>query len=185
MHALRMLVGHHVPNREASIVGTISKETDFAYDASTVSSFIGYSGLLSQELFNPVDVAGWQRDRSWINTNFMIGRWLTIESIMENFYAADDEQFRAFGMAVTGNDGLTNSNPDVIARQIVDFILPKGLLDEGEYQKAFDTFRFDIDPEYYQGGNQESWTLAIWPQAPQQVYLLLQFLARQPEFQLK
>lgn len=163
----------------------VLKETDFAYDASTVSSFIGYSGLLSQELFNPVDVAGWQRDRSWINTNFMIGRWLTIESIMENFYAADDEQFRAFGMAVTGNDGLTNSNPDVIARQIVDFILPKGLLDEGEYQKAFDTFRFDIDPEYYQGGNQESWTLAIWPQAPQQVYLLLQFLARQPEFQLK
>jgi uncharacterized protein (DUF1800 family) len=163
----------------------VLKETDFAYDASTVSSFISYSGLLSQELFNPVDVAGWQRDRSWINTNFMIGRWLTIESIMENFYAADDEQFRAFGMAVTGNDGLTSSNPDVIARQIVDFILPKGLLDEGEYQKAFDTFRFDIDPEYYQGGNQESWTLAIWPQAPQQVYLLLQFLARQPEFQLK
>ncbi len=163
----------------------VLKETDFAYDDTTVSSFIGYSGLLSQELFNPVDVAGWQRDRSWINTNFMIGRWLTIESIMTDFYTANDEQFRAFGMAVTGSDGLTSNNPDSIARQIVDFILPKGLLDEGEYQKAFDTFRYDIDPEYYEGGSQESWTLAIWPQAAQQMYLLMQFIARQPEFQLK
>lgn len=35
MHALRMLVGHFVANREASIVGAISKETDFAYTALT------------------------------------------------------------------------------------------------------------------------------------------------------
>jgi uncharacterized protein (DUF1800 family) len=161
------------------------KETGFNYTDTNVAEMVNYSALLSQEIFEPIDVAGWQRDRSWINTNFMIGRWLTIESILENFYMADNEQFRTLGLDISGNAGLTSTNPDVVARLIIDFILPKGLLDEPEYSKAFAIFRSDIEEVYYEGGNQESWTLATWPQAPFQVYLLLQYLARQPEFQLK
>ncbi len=161
------------------------KETGFTYTDTNVAEMVNYAGMLSQELFDPIDVAGWQRDRTWINTNFLIGRWLTIESILENFYMADNEQFRTLGLDISGNAGLTSTNPDVVARLIIDFILPKGLLDEGEYAKAFAIFRSDIEEVYYEGGNQESWTLATWPQAPFQVYLLVQYLARQPEFQLK
>ncbi len=160
-------------------------ESGFAYNNTNVAEMTNYSRLLTQELFDPFDVAGWQRDRSWINTNFIIGRWLTIESIIENFYQADNEQFRSFALALTGNDGLTSNNPDVIARPIVDFVLPKGLLTEPDYEKAFAIFRSDVDNTYYEGGTTPSWTLAIWPQAPFQVYLLLQYLAREPEFQLK
>ena len=161
------------------------KETSFAYTDTNVSEMVNYAGMLSQEIFDPIDVAGWQRDRSWINTNFMIGRWLSIESILENFYTADNEQFRTLGLDISGNAGLTSSNPDTVARLIIDFILPKGLLDQTEYDKAFAIFRSDVEDVYYEGGNQESWTLGTWPQAPFQVYLLLQYLARQPEFQLK
>jgi uncharacterized protein (DUF1800 family) len=161
------------------------KESGFAYNDTNVSEMINYSGLLSQRLFDPFDVAGWQRDRTWINTNFIIGRWLTIESIIENYYQADNEQFRSLALAITGNDGLTSNNPDVIARPIIDFVLPKGLLTEPDYEKAFAIFRSDVDDTYYEGGSTPSWTLAIWPQAPFQVYLLLQYLAREPEFQLK
>jgi uncharacterized protein (DUF1800 family) len=163
----------------------ILKESSFSYNDTTLASFINYAGLLSQEMFNPIDVAGWQRDRSWINTNFMIGRWLTIESIMEEMYAEDNEQFRDFGLSITGDDGMTSNNPDVIARPIIDFVLPKGLLNESEYEKAFAIFRADVDPSYYEGGDDESWTLMTWAQAPFQVQLLLQYLVRQPEFQLK
>ncbi|MFS4454876.1 DUF1800 domain-containing protein [Maribacter sp. 2304DJ31-5] len=161
------------------------KEIGFTYTDTTVDEMVNYSRLLSQELFDPVDVAGWQRDRTWINTNFIIGRWLTIESMLEAFYQADNEQFRTLGLAITGNIGLTSSNPDEVSRPIIDFFLPKGLLDQGEYDKAYTIFRSDVDDVYYEGGNQESWTLATWQQAPFQVYLLLQYLARQPEFQLK
>jgi uncharacterized protein (DUF1800 family) len=161
------------------------KETSFAYTDTTVSEMLNYSRLLSQELFDPIDVAGWQRDRTWINTNFIIGRWLTIESMLEAFYQANNEQFRSLGLSISGNVGLTSNNPDEVSRLIIDFILPKGLLDDGEYQKAYDIFRSDVEDVYYEGGNQESWTLATWPAAPFQVYLLLQYLARQPEFQLK
>ena len=160
-------------------------ESGFAYNDTNVAEMINYSRLLNQELFNPFDVEGWQRDRTWINTNFIIGRWLTIESIIENFYQADNEQFRSFALSITGNDGLTSNNPDVIARPIVDFVLPKGLLTEPDYEKAFAIFRSNVDETYYEGGTTPSWTLAIWPQASFQVYLLLQYLAREPEFQLK
>lgn len=161
------------------------KETSFAYDDTLVASFVNYSGMLSQELFDPFDVAGWQRDRSWINTNFMIGRWLTIESVLNDFFNADDEQFRDFGLSLTGNDGLTSNNPDLIARPIIDFILPKGLLNDAEYDKAYTIFRSDVQEQYYEGGSSPTWTLATAMEAPTQVYLLLQYLARQPEFQLK
>ena len=161
------------------------KASSFSYDDTTVASLVNYSGLLSQRMFDPFDVAGWQRDRSWINTNFMIGRWLTIETVLEDFFEADDEQFRALGLSLTGNNGLTSNNPDTIARPIIDFILPKGLLNEAEYEKASAIFRSDIQPQYYEGGTTPSWTLATAMEAPTQVYLLLQYLARQPEFQLK
>lgn len=160
-------------------------ETDFAYTDTNISEMVNYSRLLSQELFDPFDVAGWQRNRQWINNNFIIGRWLTMESILEVFYQQDNEQFRRLGLSIAGNVGLTTYNPDVVARLIIDFILPKGLLDEGEYAKAFAIFRSDVEEVYFEGGNQESWTLFGWPQAPYQVYLLLQYLVRQPEYQLK
>ncbi len=146
---------------------------------------IDASRMLSQDLFSPVDVAGWQRDRTWINTNFIIGRWLTVEFILERFFETNREEFRSFGLSVTGNDGLVSNNPDLIARPIIDKLLPKGLLTEGEYEQAFVVFRSDVDDTYFEGGATPSWTLMTWPTAPDQVFLLLQYLSRQPEFQLK
>lgn len=161
------------------------KETGFAYDDSTVVNVVDASTMIGQELFDPFDVAGWQRDREWINTNFIIGRWLTTEVFLERFYQANPEQFRDFALALTGNDGLTSNNPDLIARPIIDKMLPKGLLTDAEYEKAYVAFRSDVDETYYEGGATPSWTLSSWPTAPSQVYLLLRHLSREPEFQLK
>ena len=161
------------------------KETGFTYNDTIIEAAINYSELLSQKLFDPVDVAGWQRNRSWVNTNFMIGRWLTMESILEMYFLEDEEQFRDYGLEVTGVDGTNSNNPDIISRTIIDLILPKGLLTQADYDIAFLAFRSDTDPTYYEGGADESWTLATWANAPTQVYLLLKHLSRQPEFQLK
>ncbi|MEM7379976.1 MAG: DUF1800 domain-containing protein [Bacteroidota bacterium] len=160
-------------------------ESSFAYTDTDVSSMINYSGLLGQTLFDPVDVAGWQRDRQWINTNFIIGRWLSIESVIDELYLDNNEQFRDFALSLTGNDGLTSNNPDIIARAIIDFVLPNGLLTDTDYDTAYVAFRSDVQDIYFEGGTDPIWTLAGWQAAPYQVYLLLQYLARQPEFQLK
>ncbi|TMM58490.1 DUF1800 domain-containing protein [Maribacter algarum] len=166
------------------------KETGFTYTDTTVASMVNYGGLLSQRLFDPVDVAGWQRDRSWINTNFMIGRWLTLETILEEFYQANDEEFRAFAVAAVGPANSNTSNPELVTQAIVDKITPKGLLTSQDFQNALSAFKVEDVPEIYYSpdyttGGTSQWMLSISPQVPNQVYLLLVHLSRQPEFQLK
>lgn len=158
-------------------------ETSFSYSDANIESIIDVCEMLSQRMFNPFDVAGWQRNRSWINTNFMIGRWLTSEMFIDLFWQADPEQFRAFGIACAGPQGGTTNDPTLIANAIINKILPKGLLAD-ELQNAIDTFLDEALVEYYAGGSDPSWNM-YWTGADQKVYLLLQHLVKQPEFQLK
>ncbi|MDP5231232.1 MAG: DUF1800 domain-containing protein [Cellulophaga sp.] len=163
-------------------------ETGFTASDTTIETVINYSDQLSQELFNPVDVAGWQRNRSWINTNFLIGRWLSAEALLEAFWTENREQFRTFGVEVTGPLGATTHNPDIVARAIIDKILPKGLLTEEDYTTAIVSFRaLYEDNNIYEDENptNPSWTMLNFDNTPEQVYLLLRYLVRQPEFQLK
>lgn len=168
----------------------IIKETNFGYDDSVVLNVIDASRLLSQNLFSPFDVAGWQRDRTWINTNFIIGRWLSIEIILEGFYQNNPEQFRTFAVDAVGPADSNTSNPEIVTRAILDRLLPKGILDD-EFGNALSAFaeaegviQDYYSPDYITGGL-SLWMLGLSPEVPFQVYLLLQHIARQPEFQLK
>ena len=166
------------------------KETGFTYDDGTVLSVVDTCAMLSQEVFDPVDVAGWQRDRTWINTNFIIGRWLSSEVFIEAFYQSNAEQFRTFAMDAVGPADSNTSNPETVTRAIVDKLTPKGLLTPQEFQNAVDVFKIDDVPENYYGpdyipGGLGLWMLAVSPEVPLQVFLLLMYLSRQPEFQLK
>ncbi|PCE66765.1 DUF1800 domain-containing protein [Sediminicola luteus] len=168
----------------------IFKETGFPTDDSLVNSAINASRLLGQQLFDPVEVEGWQRNRTWINTNFMIGRWLTAEMVIDLFFQTDQEQFRALAEAAVGPANTGTSNPRLVTEALVNKFLPKGLLTEQDLLNALDTFMVDTVPENYYGldfidGGLGYWMLNTSDAAPTQVYLLLQHLARQPEFQLK
>lgn len=105
-----------------------------------------------------------------------------MESILEMFFQADAEQFRTLGVGIAGNLGLTSNDPDAIARLIIDYILPKGLLTETDYDRAITIFRepYEDNNIYETGG----WSMML-EDASTQVYLLMQYLARQPEYQLK
>ena len=165
-------------------------ETGFGYDDTNLSFALESSRLIGQELFEPVDVAGWQRDRQWINTNFIIGRWLTIEVMIQGFFQANQEQFRTLAMDAVGPADSNTSNPETVVRALVDKFLPKGLLTPQDFENAMDVFKIDDVPENYYGsdyipGGLGLWMLAVSPEVPQQVFLLLMYLSRQPEFQLK
>jgi len=166
------------------------KETGFTIDDTTLAFMVNYSGLLSQRLFDPVDVAGWQRDRSWINTNFMIGRWLTLETILEGFYQGNDEEFRDLAVAAVGSANSNTSNPEIVVQALVDKFTPKGLLTQQDFDNALSAFKIEDVPEIYYSpdhtpGGTSQWMLSISQAVPNQVYLLLIHLSRQPEFQLK
>lgn len=166
------------------------KETGFAYDNSTLLNVVDATGLLGQDLFDPVDVAGWQRDRSWINTNFIIGRWLTVEVFLQAFYQNNAEQFRTLAMDAVGPADSNTSNPEIVVSALVNKFLPKGLLTQQDFDNAMSVFKIEDVPENYYGadyfpGGLGLWMLTISPEVPQQVFLLLMHLSRQPEFQLK
>ena len=165
-------------------------ETNFTFDDTNLSFAIESSRLLGQELFDPVDVAGWQRDRTWINTNFMIGRWLTSEVMIQGAYGDNAEQFRTLAMDAVAPADSSTSNPEIVVQALVDKFLPKGLLTAQDFENAMDVFKIEDVPENYYGsdyiaGGLGLWILSISPEVPQQVFLLLMHLSRQPEFQLK
>ncbi|MEO0900540.1 MAG: DUF1800 family protein, partial [Bacteroidota bacterium] len=158
------------------------KETNFTYDDNIIQNMIDSSAMIGQEMFDPFDVAGWQRDREWINTNFIIGRWLTSEGYIEAFYLSNREQFRTFGIEAVGANGATETDPNIVARAIIDRLLPKGLLTDADYDRAITAFR-----EPYENNNvyeTNSWNMTL-DDADFQVNLLLLHLVREPEFQLK
>ncbi|MEM1257409.1 MAG: DUF1800 domain-containing protein [Bacteroidota bacterium] len=158
------------------------KETNFGYTDGMVINVLDAAAMIGQELWDPVDVAGWQRDRAWINTNFIIGRWLTAEVFIEQFFQANQDQFRALGIAAAGPNGATINDPNVIARAIIDKFLPKGLLTEADYAIAITVFREPYeDTNMFETG---SWNMLL-EDTPSQVFLLLLHLTREPEFQLK
>lgn len=169
----------------ADLYFNLLKETSFTYDDTTVLNMIDSCALIGQRFFQPPEVEGWQRNRTWINTNFIIGRWLTVEMFLQRFYENDPEQFRDLGLELSGNAGLTSNNPDEVAKPIIEKFVPKGLLTDADYERAYLAFRSDVDVNYYEGGTTPSWTLLAWETGPSQVYLLLRHLSREPEFQLK
>lgn len=166
------------------------KELGFGYDDGLVLNMIDASAMIGQQLFEPVDVAGWQRDRQWINTNYIIGRWLTAEVFIDSFFQADQERFRSLAIDLVGPANSNTSNPEIVVRAIVDKFTPKGLLTEQDFENAMDAFKIDDVPEnYYSPDYIEDglslWILGVSMEAPIQVYTLLRYLTRQPEFQLK
>ncbi len=165
-------------------------ETNFAYNDNTILNVVDTTRMLGQTLFDPFDVAGWQRDRTWINTNFIIGRWLTVEVFLEIFYQGNPEQFRTLAMDAVGPGDSNTSNPETVVRAIVDKFTPLGLLTVQDFENAMSVFKIEDVPEEYYGsdyipGGLGLWMLSVSPEVPQQVFLLLMHLSRQPEFQLK
>ena len=165
-------------------------ETGFTASDTNLSFARESSRLLGQELFDPIDVAGWQRDRSWINTNFMIGRWLTSEVLIQGYFQENPEQFRNLAMQAVGSANSNTSNPETVVTALVNKFLPKGLLTPQEFENAMSVFKIEDVPGNYYGpdyvaGGLSLWMLAVSMEVPQQVFLLLLHLARQPEFQLK
>jgi len=159
---------------------TFYNEINLAYDGteSDFSEFTNYLGdMLGQNIFQPIDVAGWQRNHDWINSSTLTGRWLGMEYMSWNLWNASQDQFKDFAQELTQN----NTDPTIITKTIVDYFLSKSLHTQSDYTIAEAIFKWEV-PENY-------WEDEIWNwnfgSAPYQTILLIQHIFRMPEFQLK
>ena len=130
-----------------------------------------------QALYNPVDVAGWPGNRTWINTTSINYRWNYIEGQL-GFLA-----LFSFGYLAEFVTKVTDETVDVeiVCRDLIHYFLPKGFQFEQDYEAALVSFKGEIPENYFQDG---TWTVFYWAM-PFQLYGLLKFINRMPEYQLK
>ena len=143
----------------------------------TVLGLYGDAVANGQAIFNPVDVAGWPGNRSWINTTSLTYRWNYLESqigIITLF---------AFGQLGDLARGVTSETKDVeiVCRDLIHYFLPNGFQFDADYAEALINFKGEIPGNYFEDG---TWDINYWA-LPLQVNGLLKFINRIPEYQLK
>jgi uncharacterized protein (DUF1800 family) len=151
--------------------------TKFTINEEDMGTVFYYNVLAGQELFNPVDVAGWQGDRDWINSSTLGGRWTALENFIWYTWNNDREKLRDFALETSDY----SNDPAFITKSIIDRFAPNELHTVTDYTVATDIFKAEIPQNYYDDG---SWNLN-WDSAPYQVVLLLLHMVKIPEFQLK
>ncbi|MEM8907776.1 MAG: DUF1800 domain-containing protein, partial [Bacteroidota bacterium] len=145
------------------------------YDDETLSTlgFITYQ--MGQELFNPIDVAGWPGHRDWINENTLTFRWSFASQLLSGYGESAKGQLLNLALNLTD----ASNDPALITQAIAEHFLGRSL--EAEHlEVAILYLKGDIPENYYLDG---SWTL-YWAEAPDQLINLLGYLTRLPEFQL-
>ncbi|WP_299680276.1 DUF1800 domain-containing protein [uncultured Dokdonia sp.] len=170
----------HVIKSPYDLTTTFTRELGLQFDNTDnqFSNFIIYlNDITGQDIFQPPDVAGWQRNRDWINSSTLAGRWEGIRIMLYNFWNVDQEQFRDFAINISGD----SNDPALITQSIIDFFMSRSLHTATDYDIATTVFRWEIPDNYYDDG---IWDLS-WESAPYQVLLLMFHISRMPEFQLK
>ncbi len=166
-------------------------ETGLTYEESLLERLQSMNFTLSQSFFNPVDVAGWQRNRKWLNTNTLPARWFFLEELLWRIWGEEDtllnrengynkETYRDFIIALVG---ATEKDVDVITKKTIDFFMPKELASPMDYDTAVEVFKGEFADNYFEPGPPE-WDLTF-DEVPDQVRRLLRHIVEMPEFQLK
>ncbi|MDO1502320.1 DUF1800 domain-containing protein [Winogradskyella maritima] len=153
------------------------KVTNFSVTQDYLEAFHWFTSTLGQTLFEPIDVAGWQGDKDWINSSTLTGRWQVLGWVVWHTWDNFREELRTFAVESSSN----STDPYFVAKSIIDRFVPIPLHTESDYQVASDIFKHNVPQNYYDDG---LWNLQ-WDTAPYQVVLLLRHLITIPEFQLK
>ena len=160
------------------LVFTYINEASFFYDDTLTEAFLYYGGLIGQEIYDPPDVSGWQRDESWINSSTLAGRWGLMELYIDYLFGNGYEYLFVDLARELTND---SNDPTFITEVVVNHFLSKGLYTVSDYDVATVIFKWEVPQNYYDNG---TWNLN-WSSAPLQVSLLLKHIFKMPEFQLK
>ena len=157
----------------------ISFANEVGLEANTeVLEGIGYLAYnLGHTLFNPVDVAGWPGNRTWINTDSLTGRWQGLDFVIFYIYETQPELYRQLAKRLANN----SNDPDFVAQALADFFIPNGLYTPQLYERTTTVLKWEIPQNYFDRGD---WNLE-WETVPIQIALTLRHLGRLPEFQMQ
>lgn len=153
------------------------KITNFSLQTNFHKGLIWFNSMIGQQMFQPIDVAGWQMGRNWINTSTLTGRWQILQWMIWHTWNNFSEDFRTFAVEVSNN----SNDPFVVTKSIIDRFMPVELYSASDYQVATDIFKHNVPENYY---TNQTWNLQ-YQSAHYQVLLLMLHIIKLPEFQLK
>ena len=133
---------------------------------------------MGQEIFSPVDVAGWQGNQDWINSETLPKRWEFADYLLIKYWQKNKNQFKTFIQALVGSE---ETDLRAIVTQLKDFMFCPCEIKEEEMTDAINTFVGEVPESYFEDG---TWSLES-NSVSKQVYDLMRFLITLPEFQLK
>jgi len=154
------------------------KQFNYHLDDEDGNAFIWFCSSLGQTYFDPVDVAGWKENKTWIDSGSLLVRWLytgwfTGTVIWENK-----------DMIVQYLKDLTNDSNDVefVVRTVADQFFVNGLSSESDYDNLLIAFKADLPDNYFEQG---LWNLD-WDQdfICYQTQLLFDAMKRLPDIAL-
>lgn len=169
-------IGSQIKSPVDFLVSTI-RESNFSYD-NLIIQLVGFLTVdMGQQLFNPIDVSGWNGNRSWINGTAITKRW----DMLSNYFGyvlttLDKEVMRQLAIDVSGN----SNNVAVVAKKITDHFIPKGLENTDAYTQATIALKASVPQNYFDLGY---WDLQF-QYVPEQVYNLMLWIIRRPEYQM-
>ena len=133
---------------------------------------------MGQEIFSPVDVAGWQGNHDWINSETLPKRWEFADYLLIKYWQKNKNQFKTFIQSLVGSD---QTDLRVIVTQLKDFMFCPYEIKEEEMTDAINTFMGEVPESYFEDG---TWSVNS-NSVSKQVYDLMRFFITLPEFQLK
>jgi len=156
----------------------LPKEGNLPYDMN-ILQLAGYLTVdMGQQLFSPIDVSGWNGNRSWINSTAITTRWSALSLYLDYVVSTlDKEKFRELAVKVAGS----SNDVALVARKITDHFIPKGLENAAGYEEATAALKFQVSQNYFDYG---LWNVSTFQYVPEQVWNLLKWIIRRPEFQL-
>lgn len=147
---------------------------DFDFD-----DFLLYGTItMGQEILQPVDVAGWKGNHDWISTGTFPVRWEWTEWMIWEYWKSDQEQFRKLLKKLVSTD---ETNPEIIVKSFFRFLLCEYEINEQDLIDGIEVFKNDLPDIYFSDG---TWNLD-YDSASYQTCLLLMFILKLPEYQLK
>ena len=153
-------------------------ETSFSVTDDFLLNIVWYNSQIGQELLGPPDVSGWQGNHDWINSSTLIGRWQLFLWYLWDLADTTPEALRVFVIRICGS---SETDPAIVTQKIVDHLLPNGLQTPADYAAATDVLKDEVPQNYY---DNNLWNLQ-WDTIPYQILVLLLYISKQPEFQLK
>ena len=133
---------------------------------------------MGQNLFSPVDVAGWQGNQDWINSETLPKRWEFADYLLVKYWQKNKNQFKNLIHSLAGKK---ETDLRVIVTKLKDFMFCPFDIKEEEMADAIGVFKGEVPDNYFEDG---TWSLND-ASVSRQVYDLMRFLIILPEFQLK